>query len=153
MLHSYTRIFIHLVWAVKNREKLITKDLRPVLRKHILEYSKTRNISIDVLNVQPDHVHILLLLSSEQTLEETVQLLKGESSHWVNHEKLIPQKFAWQRGYGAFSISPSHYDSVKSYITNQDEHHRKKTFMEEYESILKKYGFETSVPALAEVEK
>ncbi len=71
-----------------------------------------------------------------------MKLLKGESSHWINENNLISQKFNWQRGYGAFSVSPSHLTVVRKYIANQDEHHRTKTFLEEYNTILKKYGLD-----------
>jgi len=98
---------------------------------------------LDVLNVQSDHVHLLVHLQSNQNIDHIVKLLKGESSHWINAENLTRQKFSWQRGYGAFSLSPSHLDAVRHYIKNQDEHHRKKSFKEEFNVILKKYGFST----------
>ena len=100
-----------------------------------------KNIHIDTINVQIDHLHVLVALSRDQKIDDIVRLLKGESSHWINSEDIIRQKFSWQRGYGAFSLSPSHLKSVRAYIRNQDEQHRKKTFAEEYQPILKKYGF------------
>lgn len=141
MLHSYTRLYVHLVWATKNREKLLNVRIRPIVEKHILGYAKSNGITIEALNVQSEHVHALINLSSDQKVEEIVKLCKGESSHWINSENLIPQKFSWQRGYGTFSVIPSHYQKVISYIKNQDEHHRRITFAEEYRAILRKYGF------------
>ena len=141
MLHSYTKIFVHLIWATKNREKVLTKEVRPLLQKHIALYARENETELDALNVQIEHVHALINLLSNQKVEEIIKLLKGESSHWVNERNMIPQRFSWQRGYGAFSVSPSHYERVKSYINNQDEHHRRRSFTEEYRTILRKYGF------------
>jgi putative transposase len=141
MLHSYTKILVHLVWATKNRERVLTKEVRPLVQRHISEYARENQIALEALNVQMEHVHALINLSSNQKVEDVVKLLKGESSHWINDENMIAQKFSWQRGYGAFSVSPSHYERLKLYINNQDEHHRRKTFAEEYQTILRKYGF------------
>jgi REP element-mobilizing transposase RayT len=136
MLHSYTKIYIHLTWATKNRDKLIKKEVRATIQKHISEYATANQINLEELNVQMEHVHALINLTSDQKIESIVHLLKGESSHWINNKNIILQKFSWQRGYAAFSISPSHYDRVKLYIQNQDEHHRKLTFTEEYHTLL-----------------
>ena len=141
MLHSYTKIYIHLIWATKNRVKFLKKEDCPFVLHHISDYAEKNQINLEALNVQREHVHVLINLPSDQKVESVVHLLKGESSHWVNHKNLITQKFAWQRGYSAFSISPSHYDQVKLYIQNQDEHHRKRTFTEEYHTLLSKHGF------------
>jgi putative transposase len=141
MLHAYVKMFIHVVWATKDREKLLTKEVRRLVREHLANYASDNDIRFEAVNVQSDHVHALLNLQSEQRVGDIVKLLKGESSHWINERDLISRKFSWQRGYGAFSISPSHYEIVKTYIMNQEEHHRKKTFVDEYRAILRKYGF------------
>lgn len=143
MLHSYTKIYIHLIWSTKNRERLLTKDIRPKLCQHLLENAKEKDITIDTLGIQIEHIHMLIHLRSDQKIDDIVKLLKGESSHWINAENLIRPKFSWQRGYGAFSISSSHVEAVREYIQNQEEHHRKKTYREEMISILRKYGFES----------
>jgi len=141
MLHAYTRLFIHLVWSTKHRQRWLTTNLRPRLHEHLLENARSKHIAIDTLAVQPEHVHVLLNLQSNQQVDDVVKLLKGESSHWINAEDLVHPKFSWQRGYGAFSLSSSHVDALRTYITNQDEHHRNKSFAEEYEELLLKYGF------------
>ena len=141
MLHSFTKIYIHLIWSTKAREPLLMKDVRQVMQEHIVKYSASKEITIECMNVQVDHVHVLISLSSDQKVDDIVKLIKGESSHWINSENLIRPKFGWQRGYGAFSISSSHVEAVKGYIMNQDEHHRKKSYGEEFRTILRKYGY------------
>jgi REP element-mobilizing transposase RayT len=89
-----------------------------------------------------DHTHALIDLPTNQTTEQVVQLLKGGSSHWINENRLVKGRFAWGRGYGAFSVSHSDIDRVSRYIANQKEHHRKRTFEEEYQLFVKRYGLE-----------
>lgn len=137
----YLKIWIHLIFSTKKREKIITKELKPKLLSHIKENSITKNIYISSLNCVEDHIHILLSLGNEQTISKVAQLIKGESSFWVNKNKLIQGKFEWQDEYIAVSISESILERVKEYIKNQEEHHKKKTFTEEYEIFIRKYGF------------
>lgn len=106
-----------------------------------MKYAKNNNIEILSINIQSNHLHLLISLRSDQKVDEIVKRLKGESSHWINSENIIKPKFSWQRGYGAFSISSSHLEAVKNYIKNQDEHHRKVSFIDEYKKILTKYGY------------
>jgi len=138
----YIKIWIHLIFSTKNRDKLISKQLKPQLLKHIKENSIKKNIYIDFMNCVSDHIHLLISLNSEQTISKVTQLIKGESSHWINKNNLIPNKFEWQDEYIAVSIGQSQVDRVRDYIKNQEEHHRKKTFQEEYDEFIKKYGFE-----------
>jgi putative transposase len=115
-----------------------------------LRMRKPKNIIVDALGIQKEHLHALISLRSDQNIDDVAKLLKGESSHWINSENLINPKFSWQRGYGAFSISPSHVDAVKIYINNQDEHHRKKTYVEEVTELLTKYGLTPEEIAIVE---
>jgi len=138
---GYTKMWIHLVWATKKREPLLDKTLRLKLFSHIRENALTKNIHIDFINGHIDHVHTLVSLNADQTIANIVQLIKGESSYWINKNKLIKGKFAWQEGYGAFSYSQSHIDKVYKYILNQEEHHKKKTFQQEYDEFMERYGF------------
>lgn len=133
----YTSVYIHFIWATKNRVPLITKELKPLLLKHIKENSVKKDIFIDSLNCVENHIHLLVSLGTEQTIAKTAMLIKGESSFWVNKQRLIPGKFEWQDEYIALSVSYSAIDKVRTYIQNQEEHHRKKTFSEEYEDFLK----------------
>jgi len=141
MQHSYTKLYVHTIWGTKNRVNYFTKEIRDIIKNHILNYAKENNIHILSINVQSDHLHLLLSLRSDQKIDDIVKRLKGESSHWINAENIIKPKFSWQRGYGAFSISSSHLEAVKNYIKNQDEHHKKVSFIDEYKKILTKYGY------------
>ena len=141
MLHSYTKVWIHLIWTTKNRKRILIPKIYPVIHKHIIEYAAKSVVHIENLNIQPEHIHCLFNLPSDKKIEDTAKSLKGESSHWINEEKLLPEYFSWQRGYGAFSVSASQVEKVKTYIKNQDEHHRRLSFKEEYEAFLVKYGF------------
>ncbi|HEX4851270.1 MAG TPA: IS200/IS605 family transposase [Puia sp.] len=139
---GYTKIWIHLVWATKKREPVLNKDLRIQLFRHIRENAREKNIYMDFINGYVDHVHILISLAPDQTVAKVVQLIKGESSYWINKNNLTAQKFEWQDDYFAVSVSESGTDKVREYIKNQEEHHRKKTFEEEYNEFIDKYGFE-----------
>lgn len=141
MLHSYTKLYVHLIWGTKDRFNYFNKEIRDIVKNHILKYAKDNNIEILSINIQSDHLHLLISLRSDQKVDEIVKRLKGESSHWINSENIIKPKFSWQRGYGAFSISSSHLEAVKNYIKNQDEHHKKVSFIDEYKKILTKYGY------------
>ena len=118
----YTKVLIHLIWATKNREHLISKELKTLLLQHIKENSIIKDIFIDTLNCVSDHIHLLVSLSTEQTIAKTAMLIKGESSFWVNKQKLIKRKFEWQDEYIALSASYSAIDKVRAYISNQETH-------------------------------
>ena len=138
---SYVKIWLHFVWATKNRQPLISKTLREKLITHINENAKAKDIYIDTINVDKDHIHLLVSLGSSQTVAQVAHLIKGESSHWVNKQKLINGKFDWQDEYFVVSVSESSVKRVRAYIKNQEEHHRYKSFTEEYNEFLVKYGF------------
>ncbi|MDP2364945.1 MAG: IS200/IS605 family transposase [Ignavibacteria bacterium] len=137
----FTKIWIHLIWTTKNREKIITKELKHLLLDHIIENSKKKGIFIKIVNCVSNHVHLLISLGREQSISKVVMLIKGESSNWVNKNKLVIGKFEWQDEYIAVSVSESVVDKVFDYIENQEEHHRIKSFEEEYNLFLKKYKF------------
>ena len=139
----YIKVMIHLIWSTKNREPIITAELKTHLLQHIKENSRQKDIFIDALNCVSDHIHILISLGTEQTIAKTAMLIKGESSFWVNKQSLLNTKFEWQDEYIALSVSYSAIDKVKAYILNQEEHHRKKIYSEEYEEFLKAHNLET----------
>ncbi len=138
---TYIRVWIHLIWGTKCREKVITTNLKPKLIKHIRENAKKQKIYLDFLNMVEDHVHLLISLGATQTVSKVAQLLKGESSHWINDNNLTSRKFEWQDDYIALSVSESQVNRVRKYIKNQEEHHKIKSFTEEYEEYLEKLGY------------
>ena len=142
---GYVKIWVHLVWTPKKRKAILTKDIREKLFNHIRENARKKGIYIDFINGYTDHVHCLISLGSSQSIDAVMQLIKGESSHWVNKNKILREKFEWQREYFAVSVSESGIDRVREYIKNQQEHHKKKSFDTEYNELMKKYGFERFV--------
>jgi REP element-mobilizing transposase RayT len=139
---SWIRIWIHLVFSTKNREPLlIPSEKRFEIIEHIKQNAKEKGIFIDSINSQKDHVHCLISLGNEKSISEIVKLIKGESSFWINKNKITKTKFSWQDDYWAVSVSESHIESVRYYIKNQEEHHRNKSFSEEVDIFMKKYGW------------
>lgn len=138
----YTKVLIHFIWATKNRAPLITSELKPLLLSHIKENSRSKSIYIDTINCVEDHIHILVSLGTEQTISKVAMLIKGESSFWINKQGLINHKFEWQDEYIALSVSESIAGKLRKYIDNQEEHHKKRTFSEEYEEFLMLNGFD-----------
>ena len=122
-LHSYSRCWIHLIWGTLNREKLLNKNAAERASRYLNEYARTKDIYMKINYVNTDHVHALVDLPTGLSVEELMQLLKGSSSHWINENNLVPGKFAWGRGYAAFSVSESNVDQVVAYIAGQEEHH------------------------------
>jgi REP element-mobilizing transposase RayT len=139
---SYVKIWLHCVWSTKNRDCIIPFSFRPALLTHFRENAKEKNIMLDYINAQEEHVHALINLGKQQNLSIIMQYLKGESSFWINNLKVLPYHFSWQDDYFAVSVSHSHVDRVRNYIKNQDKHHLKISWNEEAEEFMKKYGFE-----------
>ena len=139
----YIKVYIHFVWSTKNRKPFLsTKELRENVWQHIKENAKQKGIYIDYINGYKDHCHCLVSLGIDQTIQKTMQLIKGESSFWINKEKIVDQKFEWQNEYFAVSVSESMINKVRNYIKNQEKHHNTKSFQEEYEEFMDKYKFE-----------
>jgi putative transposase len=136
----YSKILIHTIWSTKNRSQIISKELKPALLSHLKENSIKKGIFIESMNCVTDHIHLLISLGADQTIAKVLNLIKGESSNWVNKQNLLSTKFEWQDEYIALSVSYSMADKVKAYIANQEEHHKKKTFAEEYSEFLKVSG-------------
>ncbi len=137
----HIKIILHLVWSTKNRQPYLKNTIRPKILDHIRSNAREKGICIDYINCYHDHVHCLVSLGLDQNISKVVQLIKGESSHWINNEKLVPEKFGWQEEYFAVSVSESAIEKVRGYIKNQDQHHKWKTFQEEYDEFMKAYGF------------
>jgi REP element-mobilizing transposase RayT len=138
----HIKVNIHFVWVTKNRYPyLATPALRKQVWQHILDNAKEKGIFIDFINGYEQHCHCLVSLGADQTLSGLMQLIKGESSYWINKQKLTREKFEWQDEYYAVSVSESVIDKVRNYIKKQEEHHRRKTFADEYDEMIEKFGF------------
>jgi REP element-mobilizing transposase RayT len=132
-------VWLHLVWATLERQRLFTKESGARLSAYLSQYAQKKGVYMKINYVNPEHVHALIDLPTALCIEEVVHLLKGSSSHWINESNLVPGKFGWARGYGAFSVSQSALPEVAHYIANQEEHHRKKSFSEELQLFVERY--------------
>ena len=135
----FIRIWVHLIWSTKNRQKLINSDIKPKLLDHLLVNAKEKSIWLANVNCVADHVHLLISLGAKQSISKIAMLIKGKSSHWVNQNSLCKTKFEWQDEYIAVSVSESNLEKVKNYIQKQEEHHKQKSFAQEYDEFMKKY--------------
>lgn len=142
MANTYSQIYIHIVFAVKGRQNFISKNNREELHKFITGIVKNRNQKLIAVFCMPDHSHLFVGLKPECTLSDFVRDVKAGSSKFISDRKWIKGKFSWQEGYGAFSYSRSQVDDVAKYILNQEKHHAKKTFKEEYLEMLKKFDID-----------
>ncbi len=142
MPNTYTQIHIQAVFAVQNRQCVINNTWKDELYKYITGIIQKNNHKLLAINGMPDHIHILFGMRPAQSLSNLMQDVKGDSSKWVNGKNFLKDKFSWQEGYGGFSYSKSRLPSLIHYIHNQEEHHKKKTFIEEYREFLKEFEIE-----------
>lgn len=140
MANTYTQIYVHCVFAVRFRDAMIHESWEERLHKYITGIVQENRHKMIAINSVPDHLHMFVGLNPSQSISDLLQLVKGDSSEFINSRKFTPGKFRWQEGYGAFSNSKSQLDSVVKYILNQKQHHKKKTFLKEYEDMLIDYG-------------
>ncbi|MBO0940015.1 IS200/IS605 family transposase [Fibrella sp. HMF5335] len=138
---SYVKIWVHIVWATKRRQRTLTAGVRRELISHIKHNARQKRIVLDCLNGHDDHLHALIRPQPEQSISKVVQLLKGESAHWANEQKTIPHKLEWAKGYFAISVSESGVKQIRAYIAKQEEHHQRKTFAQEYTEFIDRFGF------------
>lgn len=151
MANTYTQIHLHIVFVVKFRGYLIDPSWKHRLYKFITGIVQQNGHKLIIINGMPDHVHMLIGMRPSQSLSELMQDVKRDSTAWINKNKLVKGRFAWQEGYAAFSYSKSELSNVIRYINNQEDHHARKTFKEEYIGLLnsfevvfdEKYLFET----------
>jgi REP element-mobilizing transposase RayT len=137
---SYVKIWIHAVWSTKNRDRILTEDVREKLFMHIRQNAKEKQIYIDQINGDMDHVHCLLALNADMTIAKVMQMIKGESAYWANKNNLLKGTFEWANEYYAASVSELMINKVRGYIMGQEEHHKKVTFKSEYDQFVEKLG-------------
>jgi putative transposase len=141
---SYVRVMIHTVWGTKNKVPFLTSEVRAKLIFHIKENAHLKQIYIDTINGYTEHIHCLFGLNAHMSIAKTLNLIKGESAHWINKNELVKSKFEWADEYYAVSVSESVIYKVRRYIQNQEEHHRKISFSQECDVFLSRYGFRVS---------
>lgn len=139
---SWVRVYIHMVFSTKSREPFLnSKELCRQVFQHIKKNAEEKNIWLDCVSGWHEHAHCLISLGKEQSISKVAQLIKGESSFWINQNKLTENKFVWQDDYWAVGVSESHLQSVRNYIHSQEEHHSKKSFTDEVNEFMEKYGW------------
>jgi len=139
---SFIKVYVHYVWSTKNRHPFLNHEIRSDVFKHIRENGQTKNIYIDFINGYTDHVHCLISLNDDLSIGKIAHLIKGESSHWINQNRLTKQKFAWQDEYLSVGVCDDKIDIVRNHIAHQEEHHKKNTFAQKYDQFIEKYGFD-----------
>jgi len=142
MPHSFNKIWIHAIWSTKKRLPLTHPRVETIIHQFIAEQLREQGCPVRIINGMPDHIHCLFLLSPKKSIAEVVKQIKGSSSYFINQNGLISEKFAWQTGYAAYSVSESVVDKVFHYIKNQKQHHMKKTFQQEHDEFMKLYGLD-----------
>ncbi|MBK7433295.1 MAG: IS200/IS605 family transposase [Chitinophagaceae bacterium] len=142
MANTYTQIHLHIVFAVQNRVSLISDRWKERLYLYMIAIAANNGHKTLAINGMPDHMHLVLGMRPTQSLSELMQDIKGDSSAWINKSGFVPGRFRWQDGFGAFSCSKTDLPRLIAYVHNQQMHHRKKTFIEEYREILDRSGLE-----------
>ncbi len=139
MVNTYTQIHLQFVFAVKHRDGIIHSSWKDELYKYITGIVQANKHKLICINGMSDHIHILVGMRPTQSISDLLQDIKGGSSKWINDKKFVRVKFEWQEGYGAFSYSKSQLNEVITYIENQEDHHKLKSFKEEYIDLLEKF--------------
>ena len=142
MANTFSQCYFHLVFSPKNREALISKSWKNNLERYLTTCIQNRHHKLLAIDAQPDHIHIFIGYYLSDSIPDLVENLKTSSTQWVKENKYCPFKFEWQKGYGAFTHSKSQVDQVVKYILNQDKHHNKRNFRDEYLELLRKNEIE-----------
>ncbi len=136
MPHSYLKLWIHAIWATKNRLPLIAQHIETSLHTQMKKEFSECGCLVKIINGMPDHVHCLFLMNAQKSVGDVIKQVKGSTSHWINQQNNLMEKFAWQTGYAAYSVSESQLNKVFEYIQYQKTHHAKTTFLKEYENFM-----------------
>lgn len=142
MANTFSQLYVHAVFAVKGRESIINSKFKDELYKYICGIVNNHHQKVYAINGMPDHIHILLNIKPNCLLSDLMRDVKASSSKWINTNKYVMGKFQWQEGFGAFSVSQSQLDKVIAYIDNQETHHQKLSFIQEYIGLLNSYKIE-----------
>lgn len=137
MPKTRSSVWLHIIWSTKLRKPLLFRSFRFDLLKYLKKYSTENDITLDVVNGVEDHLHLLIRLKPTQSISSVVNLLKGASSRWINLNADLEEKFQWQNGYGVFSVSKKDISKVRSYIYNQEKHHKTVSYSKELKRLVK----------------
>ncbi|MEO5563237.1 MAG: IS200/IS605 family transposase [Chitinophagaceae bacterium] len=146
MPHSFVKCWVHALWATKNRQPLIKTAIEDSVYNKMKEELIKSGCFVQIINGMPDHVHCLFSANPQLSVSDTIEQLKGSSSHWFNQQDLITEKFAWQTGYAAYSVSQSQLEKVFNYIKNQKVHHQQKTWQQELDELNELHGLNRNNP-------
>jgi putative transposase len=139
---SYLKIWLHCVWATKNRIPFLKDEIREKVIYHVLSNARAKGIYIDHINGYTEHLHALISLGGKQNISDIMRLIKGECSFWINKNRLTNQKFVWQDEFYSVSVGISQLETLRRYIRQQSEHHGRKSFEEELDIMIREYGLE-----------
>jgi putative transposase len=139
MANTFSQIYLQFVFAVKHRQSLIAREYKEELHKYVTGLVQNRKAKMLAVHCMPDHIHLFVGLKPVVLISDFVKEIKVESNEFINNKNWIKGKFSWQEGYGVFSYSHSHIDAVVKYVLNQEKHHQKKTFKQEYHQLLEKF--------------
>jgi len=142
MPHSFNKIWIHAIWATKERSPLIHASVESEIFRYMSSQFIEIGCPVRIINGMPEHVHCLFLMNPKIALIDIIKQVKGSTSHRINKTDLIQEKFSWQTGYAAYSVSESALEKVYQYIANQKQHHLKKAFLNEYDGFIKVHGLQ-----------
>ncbi len=137
MSHSLNKIWIHAIWATKERAQLIHPAIESQVYNFMTKEFTDAGCKVRIINGMPDHIHALFLLNQNKAIADIIKQVKGASSHWANDQNFMKEKFLWQTGYAAYSVSESQVEKVFQYILNQKQHHQKMTFEKEYDDFMR----------------
>ena len=141
MSHSYNKIWLHVIFATKSRLPLINSSVEEQIHEHMRQQLVEIGCPVRIINGMSDHIHLLFLQNPKMAIVDIIKQVKGNTSHWINQEDLITDKFAWQTGYAAYSVSESQLERVYNYIKNQKSHHVEKTYIDEFNEFISAHGF------------
>jgi REP element-mobilizing transposase RayT len=139
MANTYSQLYIHIVFSVKGRQNLIQKNWKDELHKYICGIVNGKNQKVYAIGGVADHIHLLVSINPSMAISDLVRDIKANSSKWINEKRFLNTKFQWQEGFGAFSYAQSQLNNVIAYINNQEQHHQKKTFKDEYLELLRNF--------------
>ena len=138
----WIKVWLHFVWSTKDRFPYLEPNIRTQVFNHIRQNAREKGIYVDFINGYLEHIHCLISLGADQTLEKLMQLIKGESSFWINKKNLTKKRFQWQDEYFVASVSESNLTTVRKYIASQEEHHSRVSFDQEFDNLLIRAGFQ-----------